>query len=469
MVSAGTAGLTAGVFDKWTNTQTEVGNTVQNGVKVASEGGLSSWSGIGSFAGNQLLQDGTSTLLDRALGGNAKLSDALQNSLANTFAAAGFNFVGDITAPDQLNWAEGSLAKIGLHAVMGGLAAEAAGGDFRTGALAAGVNEALVDSLAKQYAGMDPEQKKGLLVMNSQLIGVLAASMQGNADADSVQTGAQVAGSATQYNFLLHEEIQARAKEIKGCGGSDDCEQDVIQRYAALDKARNDDLPGLCQASPDQCMGLMKQLASERGLNAAAIDSLRFEDVNAAMGMQLASESNEEAISTIQLELIRNKYGDGTAIAAQIFQIAAAGSLAKNAKSGVVPKGAATWKGSGPTPGVLGLEPGSASSKAIQNYYPSTKSGSIEFVFDTKTQTFAVGKPSSTTPGLSPHEQLAKSIGSSGSGSVVGGMFKRGPNGEFITNEFSGHYWQNWSPETRSAFEKAMSGYGVKVEHRPGM
>ncbi|WP_376780216.1 hypothetical protein [Stutzerimonas nitrititolerans] len=32
---------------------------------------------------------------------------------------------------------------------MGGLAAEAAGGDFRTGALAAGLNEALVDSLAQ--------------------------------------------------------------------------------------------------------------------------------------------------------------------------------------------------------------------------------------------------------------------------------------------------------------------------------
>ncbi|GLZ86015.1 hypothetical protein Pres01_20660 [Metapseudomonas resinovorans] len=64
-------------------------------------------------------------------------------------------------------------------------------------------------------------------------------------------------------------------------------------------------------------------------------DSLRFEDVNAAIGIQLASESNEEAISTIQMELIRNKYGEGTALAAELFQIAAAGSLAKNAKLGV--------------------------------------------------------------------------------------------------------------------------------------
>gem|GEM_PF-3379638 len=85
---------------------------------------------------------------------------------------------------------------------MGGLAAEAAGGDFKTGALAAGMNEALVDSLAQQYAGMDPDQKKSLLVMNSQVIGVLTAAAQGNDDAESLQTGAWVAGNATKYNHF---------------------------------------------------------------------------------------------------------------------------------------------------------------------------------------------------------------------------------------------------------------------------
>ncbi|WP_370600366.1 DUF637 domain-containing protein [Pseudomonas nitroreducens] len=215
-VAGATAGLTTGYFDGWTGTQTGTGNAVQNGVKVVSEGGLSTWGGIGSFAGNQLLQNGTSTLLDRALGGNSQLGETLQSSLANTFAAAGFNFVGDITGPNQLNWAEGSPAKIGLHAVMGGLAAAAAGGDFRTGALAAGVNEALVDTLAKQYAGMDPDQKKSLLVMNSQLIGMLAAAAQRN-DADSLQTGAQVAGTATLYNHNLHDDnpVKEVVDEIK--------------------------------------------------------------------------------------------------------------------------------------------------------------------------------------------------------------------------------------------------------------
>ena len=40
--------------------------------------------------------------------------------------------------------------------------------------------------------------------MNSQLLGVLAASVQSNADADSLQTGAWVAQNMTQYNFLEH-------------------------------------------------------------------------------------------------------------------------------------------------------------------------------------------------------------------------------------------------------------------------
>ncbi|MEB0128656.1 hypothetical protein, partial [Pseudomonas sp. CCC1.2] len=68
---------------------------------------------------------------------------------------------------------DGGLAKIGLHALMGGLASIAGGGDFKTGAMAAGVNEALVNSLASAYAGMPKEEKDQLLLMNAQLIGVL--------------------------------------------------------------------------------------------------------------------------------------------------------------------------------------------------------------------------------------------------------------------------------------------------------
>ncbi|HBO6416713.1 TPA: hypothetical protein L4771_006678, partial [Pseudomonas aeruginosa] len=186
VVAGTTAGLTAGVYDKWTSTQTGTSTALPNTGAVAPAAGLGTWQGVGQFTSNQLLQNGTSVLLDRALGGKGSLGDALQNSLANAFAAYGFKLIGD-TTHGVLD--DGSLGKIGLHALMGGLAAEAVGGDFRTGALAAGVNEALVDSLAKQYASLPIDDKKGLLIMSSQLIGVLAASTQGDADAKSLQTG----------------------------------------------------------------------------------------------------------------------------------------------------------------------------------------------------------------------------------------------------------------------------------------
>jgi len=246
-VGAVTAGLTAGVFDKWTSTETgantagaATGNSgvLANSGAVASAGGLSSWSGIGQFAANQALQNGTSTLLNKALGQGGSLGDALQTTLANTFAAAGFNFIGDISMSDQMALKDGSLAKIGLHAVMGGLAAEAAGGDFKTGALAAGINEALVSSLAKQYEGMDPDKKKGLLVMNSQLIGVLAAAAQGGDEKD-LQTGAWVAQQGTIYNHDLHQKNAesyaegilaacAQKPDLCGPGYSEVSKQDLV-------------------------------------------------------------------------------------------------------------------------------------------------------------------------------------------------------------------------------------------------
>ncbi|VXC34576.1 Filamentous hemagglutinin, intein-containing [Pseudomonas sp. 8Z] len=240
-VAGVTAGLTNGLYDGWVGTETGTAGAIQNGGKViASGGGLSTLEGIGRFAGNQLLQNGTSTVLDRALGGDSSFSDALRNSLANTFAAAGFNLIGDVTAKGQLNLADGSPAKIAMHAVMGGLAAEAAGGDFKTGALAAGVNEALVGHLSDWYGQMDPEQKKSLLVMNSQVIGVLAAAVQGG-DEKALQVGSQVAGTATQYNHLDHGDSQSFADAMESCGPSEACQRDLWQQEKyAEESAYND-------------------------------------------------------------------------------------------------------------------------------------------------------------------------------------------------------------------------------------
>ncbi|MDH1659065.1 DUF637 domain-containing protein, partial [Pseudomonas mosselii] len=260
-VSGITAGLTAGLFDGWMETKTDVAGAagatgvVAKTTAVLPPGGLSTLDGIGRFAGSQMLQNGTSAVLDRALGGNSSFSDALRNSLVNTFAAAGFKWVGDISAENKLNLKDGGLPKIALHALMGGLAAEAAGGNFRMGALSAGVNEAVVGLLADQYTKMPKEEKNRLLMMNSQLIGVLTAAAAGG-DAKDLQTGSWVASSATSYNRLLHDAekkaLTTEAAELQkrlGKPGTDLSWDDLLllAANAQVDETENKRLQALLQ------------------------------------------------------------------------------------------------------------------------------------------------------------------------------------------------------------------------------
>ncbi|WLE58852.1 hypothetical protein GIY62_17350 [Burkholderia plantarii] len=80
--------------------------------------------------------------------------------------------------------------------------------------------------------------------------------------------------------------------------------------------------------------------------------------------------------------------------------------------------------GSGPAPGVIGITD-STSVNALRNFYP--RGGGVEFVYDPTTNRFAAGSPTRGLFDGSPHEQLARSIGSFGNPSLVGGTFQRGP------------------------------------------
>jgi filamentous hemagglutinin len=188
VISGVTAGVTAGFFKDILKTTT---NPLTGKVTVD----LSSLEGIGRFGVNQVLQGGTSALLGKALGQEGSVSDVLKTALFNTLAAASFNAVGDYT---KGVFEDGSATKVVIHAMVGGLLSEVTGGDFATGALAAGANEALIVDLNKLVGG-NPD----LLSMASQIVGVLAASTQGG-DADALQSGAWVAENATKYNFDMH-------------------------------------------------------------------------------------------------------------------------------------------------------------------------------------------------------------------------------------------------------------------------
>ena len=226
VVAGATAGLTSSLFDKLFGTQT---NTFTDKVNNVDLGTLE---GVGNFAGNQLAQSGTAAALNKLMGRDASFRDALQGALYNTLAAAAFNAVGDFT---EDKWVDGSPQKVAIHAIVGGLLSEATGGDFKTGAIAAGANEALVVQLDALVKG-DPN----LLTMSSQLVGLVAAAA---VDGD-IEKGAWVAQNATQYNRQLHATDKELAKELAArSDGKYTAEQ--IEEQLRLSKVNGTDIgPG---------------------------------------------------------------------------------------------------------------------------------------------------------------------------------------------------------------------------------
>lgn len=111
---------------------------------------------------------------------------------------------------------DGSAGKVAIHAFVGGLLSEATGGDFVTGALAAGANEALVKQLNTLVDG-----NESLLLMMSQLVGVTAAAMT---DGD-LENAAWVTKNATQYNFLNHQDVEELKEKAKNCDANNSCDE----------------------------------------------------------------------------------------------------------------------------------------------------------------------------------------------------------------------------------------------------
>lgn len=91
-----------------------------------------------------------------------------------------------------------------------------------------GANEALVVQLDKLVGG-----NENLLTMSSQIVGVLAAASQEDADASSLDKAAWVAKNGTQYNYLEHLDVLAFAKDMNGCGTDESCQTDkwIKEKY----------------------------------------------------------------------------------------------------------------------------------------------------------------------------------------------------------------------------------------------
>ena len=219
-VSAFAAGFTTGVLDS------AFGVTGDNVNKVTKGFNLSNPSDIGKF-GTYLGVQGTVQAAARTAIQGGSFSDNLQVSLTNQvyhlMQAVGFNFTGDFALAKT--WKEGSLEKTALHAVVGGLLSEATGGDFRTGAITAGANEALVGQLSEAL-----KQDKNLELAISQLIGVATATATGG----DINKAAELAKNATAYNRQLHwaEEKWLRENAKRFADQEGISEQSALERLS---------------------------------------------------------------------------------------------------------------------------------------------------------------------------------------------------------------------------------------------
>ncbi|AYF50015.1 filamentous hemagglutinin N-terminal domain-containing protein [Pseudomonas fluorescens] len=312
--NAAIAGFTAGFLDyaddKWFTAADGAGSATQgiqpvDGAVVSTANpskDIFRWSNATDAATRTVTRAVISSGVSTAIGGGSFSSNfnaALLGEAGNMAMATGFNWVGD-----QITFPNGSVQKIAAHAIMGGLLAELTGSDFKTGAAAAGLNEALINVMAGA-AGKNEQ----LQLVFSQLTGLVGAAAVGG----NLNTGSVIAQKATTFNYLFHEELVEKERKLNTCATEDAC-QKVRDYYNDLDATRNKGFPGLCRDNPTMCEQVYERLKNETPSNWALLEELRKSGVDNVSGRTIAlltaMDRNQEAININIAESIRAKSGD---------------------------------------------------------------------------------------------------------------------------------------------------------------
>ncbi|MGX1172912.1 two-partner secretion domain-containing protein [Pseudomonas sp. R151218B TE3479] len=317
--SAAIAGFTAGVLDyadkNWFASSDSASTTTQGVEPSAGSSGSAGsatsasnsskdifrWSNATDTAIRTTGRAVISSSISTAIGGGSFSSNfnaALLGEAGNVAMATGFNWVGD-----NIKFSNGGPQKIVAHAIMGGLLAELTGSDFKTGAVAAGLNEALIPGMVKVADG-----NEHLQLMLSQLTGLLAAAA---VDGD-LETGSKIAEKATTFNYLFHAELLEREQKLNTCASPADC-QAVRDHYNNLDATRNREFGQYCQQNPTACLQVTKQLVDEIPANEKLLHDGRSAGLDRSAALWELTRSNERAINIGIIEKTRTEKGDGAA------------------------------------------------------------------------------------------------------------------------------------------------------------
>ena len=147
-----------------------------------------------------------------------------QQELAAAFGEEAFRLAHNL--PD-----DGSGRKIAVHAIIGGIMSQITGAGFASGAIGAGVNEAIIGEIKKIK---DP----GTAQIVSAIVGAAAAkAVGGNAGA-----GASAAASGTKNNLLTKAQFLEKERRLRAA--TTEAEKEAIeQEYRKIDeeKDRQDD------------------------------------------------------------------------------------------------------------------------------------------------------------------------------------------------------------------------------------
>ncbi|BDU09884.1 hypothetical protein PRtIB026_A33380 [Pseudomonas sp. RtIB026] len=207
---------------------------------------LGTLEGIGGFSLHAGAIGLTSGLVKTAVNGGS-LSDNLLQGLvsqaATVAAAVAFNNIGTYadkqvslaeSAKDNSTaamWKEGGIGRTALHALAGGAISSATGGDFTTGAVAAGASQAMAGVLKERFASK-PELREAF----AQLIGMTSAGLAGG----DIHKGSWVAQMADQYNRQAHPDemrlIKGQAEALAKAQGISpaEAEQRMARAFAYL-------------------------------------------------------------------------------------------------------------------------------------------------------------------------------------------------------------------------------------------
>jgi filamentous hemagglutinin len=145
-----------------------------------------------------------------------------QQELANLFGELAFEEVHKISKAN--GWDEGSPQKIALHAFVGAIMADLGGGNALSGAVGAGLNEAVQKELKEKFKD-NPDMHQWA----SAIIGSAAATVVGG----DAQTGASTAASGTKNNFLSDWQKEQREQALK------DEDWEKVAYWDAIDKAQD--------------------------------------------------------------------------------------------------------------------------------------------------------------------------------------------------------------------------------------